>query len=75
MRTIREGDVVTILWANGHEILDATVLHTPSDTGDLWYLDFMDVNGKLVDIAVNPTSANFDCFIKPKEQGDDAETV
>ena len=59
MRTIKEGDVVTIGFINDENITDVTVTHTPSDVGDLWYLE---KNGDVW--AVNPMSNDFLCFYK-----------
>jgi len=54
MRTIREGDVVNIVWIKEEITPNVFVEHTPGDIGDLWYFDD---HGKK--IAVNPMSYEF----------------
>lgn len=62
MRPIRIGDTVTVVmttndhfsFQTGPPIPGAIVLHTPSDTGDVWYFE-KDGNK----FAVNPMSSAF----------------
>ena len=58
-RPIKEGDIVTVWWADEGNLKNAIVLNTPSDVGDLWYFEAED---KIW--AVNPISSNFDCIVK-----------
>lgn len=77
-RSIQEGDIVYVYvsmessiytlvnrWEN--PFADAKprqfkVAHTPSDTGDLWYLEgWLDDIG--INLAVNQTSADLDAFV------------
>ena len=65
MRPIKEGDIVTVCMARGGcfdfqigpEIHDVTVLHSPVDTGDLWYFRTGGEDG--IEFAVNPCSSDF----------------
>ena len=58
-RSIKEGDKVSVDFTDWG--FDGEVLHTPGDTGDLWY--FKDLkDGKT--IGVNPQSKDFVCIVK-----------
>ncbi len=61
MRTIREGDMVSIYYSDGEVHRNIKVVHTPSDVGDLWY--FEDKGGTF---ALNVVSANFEQMRKEK---------
>ena len=58
-RPIEEGDIVTVCWTEGELFKDAKVIHTPFNTGDLWYFEH---DGKVY--GVNPMCNTFDCIIK-----------
>jgi len=75
MRNIGTGDIVTVLvndeesdlWMrtrNQYELRTFRVESTPSDTGDMWYLKDVDNDTEL---AINPSSANLDGFVKEKK--------
>lgn len=38
-RPIKEGDIVTVLWTNGSMDKNVKILHMPSDTGDMLYIE------------------------------------
>jgi hypothetical protein len=61
MRTIREGDMVSIYYSDGEVHRNIKVVHTPCDVGDLWY--FEDEGGTF---ALNVVSANFEQMRKEK---------
>ena len=58
MRTILEGDIVTVVWSD-ESIITGKVIYTPAATGDLWYIE----TEKRI-YAINPGSTAFDCIIK-----------
>ena len=77
-RNIREGDIVSVFvsqessiyhlvnwWpapCHEREARQFRVLHTPSDTGDLWYLEgWLEHQG--IELAINPSSADFDAVV------------
>jgi len=76
MYIIHEGERVRITyndpfrWGPAHEYLgqnriyeiEATVLHVPQDTGDMWYFD----DGETV-FAQNPMSSNLDKIVKVEQ--------
>lgn len=54
MRTINEDDLVRI-WFSGGESMRGTVMHTPSNPGDLWFIKREDGT----DTAINPQAQEF----------------
>jgi len=76
-RPIKIGDIVFVIWTDSSRIY-GKVLHTPSDTGDMWYIEAMDyvnveqgewaIEGSIV--AVNPGSADLEMIVKPKVEDD-----
>jgi hypothetical protein len=59
-RPIKEGDRVDVIFTDGSQFNAVTVLHTPADTGDLWY--FEDSGGTIY--AQNPLSCLFNYIQK-----------
>ena len=57
-RTIDVGDEVTVHWTEG-DGLKGVVTHTPSDTGDMWYITSGDT-----DHAINPSCSSLEQIIK-----------
>ncbi len=65
MRTIWEGDYVTICWSSAlEETKHCLVKHTPGNNSDLWFLYQKDIG----DFALNPHSSNFELMIKEKKE-------
>ena len=62
MRTIKEGDKVTIHWTDS-EINRGVVRHTPDNTGDMWYIDC-----ECFTMAVNPQSNTLESIVKGVEK-------
>ena len=58
MRTILEGDIVTVVWSD-ETTITGQVTHSPVAVGDLWYIE----TEKRI-YAINPGSTAFDCIIK-----------
>jgi hypothetical protein len=54
MRTINEGDFVRV-WFSGGESMRGTVMHTPANTCDLWFIRREDGT----DSAINPVANEF----------------
>ncbi len=52
------GPALEYLGQNTTNVIDATVLHVPSDTGDVWYFD----DGETT-FAQNPMSSNLDKIV------------
>ena len=78
-RLIQEGDIVSLYVSTESSIYTLVnhwknpfddprprmfkVSSTPSDTGDLWYLEGW-IGSEGINLAVNQTSADFDAFVK-----------
>lgn len=71
MRNIREGDTVNIYQVKGDPELGATVIHTPSDIGDLWYFE----TKQGIAFAQNPLSSNLDMIIKVGDKDNETYPV
>lgn len=59
MRTIKEGDKVTVVWSS-EKTLVGTIKHMPSNTGDLMYV----TTESGTEYAINTNSSSFDCIYK-----------
>jgi hypothetical protein len=60
VRPIKKGDKVNVIFTDGSQFSAVIVLHTPQDTGDLWY--FEDAGGAIY--GQNPQSSLFDYIVK-----------
>jgi hypothetical protein len=70
-RPIKEGDTVTLRYSDGSAEFGFTVLHTPSDSGDLWYLKA----AWGVIMGINPSSTKLHAIELDKEGGSKNETT
>lgn len=66
-RPIKQGDTVNVVWNDGSVHQNAKILHMPSDTGDLMYIEAN--NGNI--IGINTCAASFECVILVKSGLDD----
>ena len=65
-RPIEVGDKVHIMWESPERVthLQGEVLHTPSDTGDMWYIKTNDTNEI---VAVNSQNSYLSTITKLEE--------
>lgn len=67
MQRIREGDQVNVFWTNEENLIEAVVLHVPSDVEDMW--QFRSKDGEV--FAVYPSCPTLDIHLQAK--GDESE--
>ena len=59
-RSIKEGDIVDVHWADGEVLRCAEIVYMPTATGDLMYIKA--IGGDMY--GINTSGSKFDCIIK-----------
>lgn len=66
MRPFEAGDIVRVVYNNGHIFEHAKIVHVPVDVGDSWIFDTQEAGL----VAQNPVSSNFDKIILVEKGGE-----